>query len=1051
MAMVINSNQEAWISIGELNRNIKDTVREFEKIVTGQEINYAGDNPSKYSMSEKMRTKLRALEQNQLNAKAGMFMMTMAQEGIQEQLEILQTIKTRAMQATDVSTSDDDRQWLQKEIEDGFKKINDIAYEIEHNGINLLTGNVPIRETTVGWKLLLTPQILEDSDMHLIDDVYFQLDGLQGPFDAFCRYQSVSTPSPSLLNGNSSVNLSGGADGTSAQFKMDFSDKSVSDLVGKAFVVKGVNARGSTGDSYYAIIDSSRSGLPYNTGGFNVIDIAGMNKSSALNAIASKINGVQNNYISAQVSGDSIIFTPVNTQTESNNARFFNSSSQPSTTGGVPGREGATATGLGLSGLKTSGGTNTTYKTIHHDAYTDEKDRYHPAWDETVVDQPGTRATLSFNASGAANGSGIYFNNTYIKFISDPTDPNYSNKTTGTGVTKIGLGWSGSFYTSSFYVQVNNGQFNITAAGIGTNYNNIGITDGFTDVQAVPGTVTRLGLTPLNATTTQTVQGVDGRRATYDMDLTAYDTTDPNLMETFIDELLTGSLHLNYKQNANSSQQSIAYEFIDTKVSTSIEAKQRLFGSTKVDLNNLRTAVQSGTTIADAFINLMTAKNSRFSDASNGGQKILRTTATAKGIFGNEDSLNTTADQLSHYTLDFKKWLQDNGSAALKNLPRYLDGKGFRFYCATDTEHWFNFVFSSGEDDDERPQGISGAHLETIPIDVSSLNPAALRGLSFDEIVSKMVKTIYEQANPHLVEDDHNLYLAVNPEEGLLTVYDERKEDVLLNPSDFPNVREKGAKIGDGVLDDVQKTTVTIPANQRQLAIQHTDYSAQYILLHIPQTTINHIFSLDPDWPDYSRFNVTTQEGRDYLLGKTNSGNSKSAALNKGLEYLFSALTTVSAQNSMLRYTDLNIFTNYENDKAAESTIRDTDIAKSFVAFTKSNMLAKASETMLAQANQNITKILELLDRSTSADKKSADKKSADADKKSDVADKKFDDKKSSRKKSSDKKASLFGQIGLFATQHDKQSNKTSKSSSAQKSSTDKKVSPAAKKTSDNK
>ncbi|MBR1646747.1 MAG: hypothetical protein IJ685_08225 [Selenomonadaceae bacterium] len=1043
MSMIVNNNPDAWISIGELNRNIKDTVREFTKIVTGQEISYAGDNPSKYSMSEKMRAKIRALEQNQQNAKNGMIMLTMAQEGIQEQLDILKTIKLRALQAADSSTSDDDRLWLQKDIEDGFQKINDIAYEIEHNGINLLTGNVPIRETTIGWKLLLTPQVLDDSDMHLVDDVYFQLDGLQGPFDAFCRYQSVATPS-TLLNDNSSVNFSGGTDGTSAQFKMDFSNKSVSDLVGKAFQVKGVNARGLTGTSYYAIIDSSRTGTPYNTGSFNVIDIAGMNKSAALNAIASKVSSVQSNYISAQASGDSIIFTPVNTQTESNNATFLDASTNQTSTGGTAGHEGATATGLG--NLKTSGGAAATYKTVHHDAYTDEKDRYHPAWDERVLDTPATRATLSFNASGAADGSGFYFNGTYIKFVSDPTDPNYSSKTAGTGVTKIGLGWSGSFSTSSFNIQVNNGQFNITAKGTGTSYNNYSIIDGYAKADAVPGTVTGLGLSGLNATTTQIVNGVDGQRATYDMDLTAYDTTDPNLLETFIDELLTGSLHLNYKQYAYSSQQSIAYEFIDTKILTALEAKQRLDGSKTVDLNNLRTAVQGGTTIADAFINLMTRQNSRFSDASNGGQKILRATATAKGVFGNEDSLNTTADQLSHYTLDFKKWVQENGTA-LKNLPRYLDGKGFRFYCATDTEHWFNFVFVSGEDDD-RPEGISGAHLETIPIDVSGLADIT-PGTDFDEVVRRLVQTVYNQANPHLIADDHNLCLAVNPDEGTLTVYDERKEDVLLNPTAYPNVRQMGAKIGDGVLDDVQKTTVTVPANQRQLAIQHTDYSAQYIVLHIPQTTINHIFALDPDWPDYSRFNITTQTGRDYLLGKTNSGNSSSAALNKGLEYLFSALTTVSAQNSMLRTTAANLFTNYENETAAESKIRDTDIAKAYVNFTKSNMLAKASETMLAQANQNIAKIIELLDRSKPADdEKISDKKSSDKksdDKKSAVTDKKSADKKSSSKKSSDKKSALLGQIGTFATQRDKTANKNS---SAQKSSTDKKVDNTTKKTS---
>ena len=891
-----------------------------------------------------------------------------------------------------------------------------------------MTGNVPIRETTVGWQLLLTPQIVENSDMYIVDDVYFQLDGIDGPFDAFCRYQSVPTPSPSLLNGNSSENLSNGKDGTPAQFEMDFSDKSVSDLVGKAFQIRGVAERGNLVNYYtnFAVVDSSN-GVAYNTSAVNagnVIDIAGKDKNGALNAIASVVNSSYGNYVTASVDGDKINFTSKNTQTESNSLSIRGTTFDPAYSGGRAGRAGASATGLGLNGLRTSGATNATYDRIVHPAYTDDTDRYHPERVEYVLKDPATAATMSFNLSGAAADSGITFNNTFFKFVTDPNDPNYSSTRNADGVTYVGLGFTGRVRTTDFYMDFSNGQVNVTSRGTGTYYNGFTVGDrGYDEITAIPSTLTAQGLGSLG-NATQTVRGVDGQLATHDMDLTAYDTTDSAMLESFIEELLVGSLHLNYKQNANSNQQSVAYEFLDYKIPETLETLQRLNGSIKLDLNNLRTAVEGGKTIADAFIDMMTAKNSRFSKViTDDGKKILRTTATAKGVFGNEDSLSTTADQLSHYTLDFRQWLEDNGAVAMKNLPRYLDGKGFRFYCATDTEHWFNFAFTSGEDESDRPQGISGAHLETIPIDVSSLNPTALAGLSFDEIVERMVETIFEQANPHLQADKHNLYLVKSSEKGTITIYDERQEDVLSNPRDFPYAREKGAKIGDGVLDDVQKTTVQIPANQRQIAIQHTDYSSQYILLHVPQTTMNHIFKLDPDWPDYSKFNITTQEGRDYLLGKNSVG-----ALDKGLEYLFSSLTTVGAQNSMLRYTEADIFTNHENETAAESKIRDTDIAKAYVNFTKSNMLAKAAETMLAQANQNAAKIIELLDRSKPVDK-SADKKS-DTDKTSatDKTDKK-----------SDKKIYAYGYFGTPTSQRDKKSAPDKKSADKKTSAADKK------------
>ena len=50
-----------------------------------------------------------------------------------------------------------------------------------------------------------------------------------------------------------------------------------------------------------------------------------------------------------------------------------------------------------------------------------------------------------------------------------------------------------------------------------------------------------------------------------------------------------------------------------------------------------------------------------------------------------------------------------------------------------------------------------------------------------------------------------------------------------------------------------------------------------------------------------------------------------------------------------------------ENVQSAESVIRDADMAESFTNFTKSNMLARSSEAMLAQANQSSSDVLGLV------------------------------------------------------------------------------------------
>jgi flagellin len=71
--------------------------------------------------------------------------------------------------------------------------------------------------------------------------------------------------------------------------------------------------------------------------------------------------------------------------------------------------------------------------------------------------------------------------------------------------------------------------------------------------------------------------------------------------------------------------------------------------------------------------------------------------------------------------------------------------------------------------------------------------------------------------------------------------------------------------------------------------------------------------------------------------------------------------TTIGAIQSRLEYTSSNLTTASENVQASESTIRDADMAKEMTEYTKNNVLLQASQSMLAQANQNSSAVLSLL------------------------------------------------------------------------------------------
>ncbi|PKM67416.1 MAG: flagellin [Firmicutes bacterium HGW-Firmicutes-2] len=89
---------------------------------------------------------------------------------------------------------------------------------------------------------------------------------------------------------------------------------------------------------------------------------------------------------------------------------------------------------------------------------------------------------------------------------------------------------------------------------------------------------------------------------------------------------------------------------------------------------------------------------------------------------------------------------------------------------------------------------------------------------------------------------------------------------------------------------------------------------------------------------------------------------------NKAIETINNAINTVSEERSKLgamqnriEHTIKNLDTSAENLQASESRIRDVDMAKEMMEFTKNNILTQAAQAMLAQANQAPQGVLQLL------------------------------------------------------------------------------------------
>ena len=70
---------------------------------------------------------------------------------------------------------------------------------------------------------------------------------------------------------------------------------------------------------------------------------------------------------------------------------------------------------------------------------------------------------------------------------------------------------------------------------------------------------------------------------------------------------------------------------------------------------------------------------------------------------------------------------------------------------------------------------------------------------------------------------------------------------------------------------------------------------------------------------------------------------------------------TTTKINEVLNYMNDNIVTSHENTTAAESVIRDADMASEMTNYTKYNVLMQSAQSMLSQSNQNLGSSLDLL------------------------------------------------------------------------------------------
>ena len=244
-----------------------------------------------------------------------------------------------------------------------------------------------------------------------------------------------------------------------------------------------------------------------------------------------------------------------------------------------------------------------------------------------------------------------------------------------------------------------------------------------------------------------------------------------------------------------------------------------------------------------------------------------------------------------------------------------LDGTGFHFTCCT-CNHYYSVNFNKNG-----KTGIlsSGAETSIYGVDISGINTAK-------DLVSKIVTDVGNHPNSHYTWLEQK-----TSETSKLVIYDERPD---------MKANGKNGQLAPGIMEDIP-----VVDGISEIIIQAGTSAGEHneIEIKLPNLTTAVL--------GIRGLNVSTD----------NAAKNAIRPIEKALAYVSAERSKFGAYQNRMEHTIKNLDNVVENTQAAESQIRDTDMAKEMVNLVKENILMQANEAMMAQANQSTQGVLSLL------------------------------------------------------------------------------------------
>lgn len=241
-----------------------------------------------------------------------------------------------------------------------------------------------------------------------------------------------------------------------------------------------------------------------------------------------------------------------------------------------------------------------------------------------------------------------------------------------------------------------------------------------------------------------------------------------------------------------------------------------------------------------------------------------------------------------------------------------LDGTGFHFTCCT-CDHYYSVNFNK---DGKNGLISSGSETSIYGVDITGITTA-------DQLVDKIISAVGTKPNNHLTQLDDG--------GNKLVIHDTRESQT---------AGGRYGQLAPGIMEDIP-----VVDGISEIVIQAGASKGEHneIKIKLPNLTTGVM--------GIRGLNVSTDS----------SAKNAIKPIEKALAYVSAERSKFGAYQNRMEHTIKNLDNIVENTQAAESQIRDTDMAKEMVNLAKENILMQANEAMMAQANQSTQGVLSLL------------------------------------------------------------------------------------------